>query len=134
MLNALASAVNLIAGVYEKRLKPGNFHSLVQSRLRKESRKARVLLLNKLDSMKINEKYRLSSICSVPDMRIIKTHAAIEIKLAVDYHPNTRIKDINCYYFEVAVAVWGGGCMGPWLYGAVAVRIHTAVKRPAGST
>lgn len=109
VMNALASAVNLIAGVYAKRLKPGSFYSLLQSSLRKESRNDRVLLLNELDGMEINEKYRFTAICSLPEMCIIKTNAAFEIKLAVDHHPNTRIKDINCYYFEVVLAVWGRG-------------------------
>ena len=42
----------------------------------------------------------------MPTLTITKGRE-VEIKLRVVNHPSTHSKDLNCYYFEVVLAIWG---------------------------
>ena len=70
LLNRLCSRINIIFKHGGKRIKPGVFYSNLGSRMREEKSCERILLLDMLRGMEVNEKYKLETIFSFPTVEV----------------------------------------------------------------
>lgn len=105
-LNNLASEINAAIKEHCAVLKSGRFYELLLSRFRKEPINNRLLLLQTLKGMEVNEAYPFNN-HGVAEFLCNSNKQGLLVKLTVKKHPKAVRKGENCYCFEVLLLTWG---------------------------
>lgn len=140
-LNALASDINTMIKAHYGNFKSGRFYENLQSRFRQEPENNRLLLLQQLKGMEINDAYPLSN-HGLPVTDCIVRKTDLLVRLDVRRHPFSLTNNIDSYYYEVLAASWTkkeepGDCerqYSEWVHTKDTLPVFDFVfERPAGA-
>jgi hypothetical protein len=140
-LNALASDINTMVKSHCGSFKSGRFYENLQSRFRQEPENNRLLLLQQLKGMEINDAYPFSK-HGLPLTDCTARKTDLLVRLDVQRHPFSLTSDINNYYYQVLAATWTkkeepGDCerqYSEWVHKKDALPVFDFVfSRPTGA-
>lgn len=104
-LNAFASDINTMMKADCGNFKSGRFYENLQRRFRQEPENNRLLLLQQLKGMEINDAYPFSN-HGLPVTDCVARKTDLQVRLDVRQHPFSLTRDIDSYYYEVLAASW----------------------------
>lgn len=104
-LNALAGQISGALKFYGYPFTPGSFYKRLMKRFHLEKSDARILLLDSLERMEVNDDYKFGEL--YPDMHVnaVEKKSALTVCLDLRHYPIDR-KSINCFYMQVIVLMW----------------------------
>lgn len=104
LTNGLSSRINNIFKRAASYIKPSHFYRALNTRFRAEKSNERILLLDMLQDMEINEAYKLETLFSFPHLVAEEKPKELEVKLISDHHGDRN--DHECYFVEILVLMW----------------------------
>lgn len=104
-LNALASELNAVIGLYSKELKRSGFYHELLRRFRREPLNDRLLLLWQLRGMDINARYKLNKLGSHA-FTVTEQKQQVLVNLQVLLHPKRGVHRADCHCYEIIVLTW----------------------------
>ena len=142
-LNELAGELNGMIKDYCAFIWPSEFYQRVQSRFRKEPENIRILLLNRLLNMEVNQRNPITKLTYNPPSVTLKgVEDNIILELSANSHPHPDSWG-NCYFIEVLLLLWddsGAPCEASvqrtnWIYNEGAYPVYEMVfPKPDGTT
>ena len=105
-LNNLASEINAAIKEHCGALKSSRFYEQLLSKFRKEPVNNRLLLLQTIKGMEVNDSYPFAK-HGVMEFLCEGDKKGLRVQLKVKAHPRVVKKGDNCYSFEVLLLTWG---------------------------
>ena len=104
-INKLASQVRKVAKHYGKRFCPGSFYTGMMDLLRLPQSTTRILMLDALRGYEINKDYPIARYWWSPKIEILPLEDSLTVRLTLTDHAEYH-KKFNCYYLQMAAAIW----------------------------